>query len=1449
MRHVIKILTEAIIVFTLLLALQISIYAQRSINDESAFDSIKEHVLSPMQRDYNDKRLQLSNARYSHYSNEINDTVTDIEGNHYPTVIIGNQEWMAKNLRTTHYADGTPIPGVSDNFAWDTLDKNDKAYCWYYNDSTSNAVAYGALYTWSAAMNGAASSNDNPSGVQGVCPDGWHLPGDDEWAELVNYVSNDGHSGSEAIALKSTSGWHDDGNGTDDYGFNALPGGRRYNEGDFSDFGCDNTWWSATEDSLTTAFGRVMYYSYNTVGQYKGSKDCGFSVRCLRDGGPEPDQIYGVYEQDSLALVALYNATNGYQWDNNTNWLAGNVSDWYGITVVNNRVIAIELVHNNLNGNLPPELSKLTKLEVLYLPGNCLIGNIPHEIGNLSCLIEFNLSMNQLVGIIPPQIGKLTHLQKLNLYGNRLTGRIPEEIGDLINLEELVLVRNELTDSLPSGLGNLVELRKIYLADNCITGHIPPNIGNLKSLEVFDVYDNHLSGSIPPEIGNLNLLKKLNLSKNRLTGGIPAEIGNLTNLQCLNISDNRLNGRIPSKLGEMSNLKELNLKNNQFSGLPDLSSLTSLFRCYVEKNHLDFKDLTAANISAKVYKYSPQAYIVPDSSEENDEITLMYTGGGIHNSYQWYNGDIELSGETDSILVVNNTEEGAYYCKATNKSFPGLTLQNIPVKIGNPGIKNGIITAEYKALEDFYNATDGDSWDNSGLWLSDTIAAVWPGLRVEGVHVTGFERNDLNGRVDNAISLLNPLDKLISLSLSWQSSTGKIPSEIGDFNHLERLYLNGKISDSLPPEIGKLGNLEELILRGNLQGSIPVETGSLSNLKWLDLSGNQLADSLPAELGNLNQLERLHLANNQFVGNIPVEFGNLTNLKHLTIGWNKLSGNLPSELGNMTNLEWLHLSGNKITGGLPPEIRNIKNLRGIYLDDNELTKLPELESFNNLNYLGVRDNHLTFEDIEPNIDVNMNWSYSPQKKVDSIRNYLINTGENFPLGVSVGGYFNTYQWYKDSTLIDGATDDSLMINNFNREDEGVYTCNIENSAVPELKLVSHPITLSSSGFYTVTFHITADGDPVEGAEINIHHQTLITGADGKDSLRLSNGSYSYTISAPGFNEFADSIKVTNEDVHRNVALQAIKYPLTYYVYYGCSYPIANAEIIVGEDTLSTNEQGFATLYLSNGTYSYHVHSKEYGNVVRKTRILNRANTVNVAFEIDYRVTFKVTDGSEPIEGAVVELEGDTLITDAEGEADIELGNGEYAYEVTAPDFKPIQGRITVSYGVVKEAVILRELNYLVTFTVTDGSNPLEGATINIDDSTFTTDANGNATVKLVNGSYDYTVTADGYEDVADSLKVSGAEVDEEVILIATNVDQVEPYAIKVYPNPVFTMVVIETSRADRVEMVNIEGKVVIEKEVKDAVTRLNISQINAGIYILHLYMDSGKRHTERLLVH
>jgi uncharacterized protein (TIGR02145 family) len=222
-------------------------------------------------------------------------TVTDIDGNVYQTVTIGSQEWMAENLKVTHYRNGDPIPNVTDNGTWSDLTTG--AYCDYNND-VNNVATYGRLYNWYAA-------DDS----RNIAPEGWHVPTDEEWKQLEMYLGMS-QAQADATGLRGTdeggklkeagtTHWLSPNTGaTNENGFTALPGGYRYVPGTFYSMGNDAVFWSSTEGSSSTAWYRMLDYSFSGVYRDHFDKQYGYSVRCVRDEetgtiviDPSPDAL------------------------------------------------------------------------------------------------------------------------------------------------------------------------------------------------------------------------------------------------------------------------------------------------------------------------------------------------------------------------------------------------------------------------------------------------------------------------------------------------------------------------------------------------------------------------------------------------------------------------------------------------------------------------------------------------------------------------------------------------------------------------------------------------------------------------------------------------------------------------------------------------------------------------------------------------------------------------------------------------------------------------------------------------------------------------------------------------------------------------------------------------------------------------------------------------------
>ena len=190
---------------------------------------------------------------------------TDFDNNKYATVQIGTQIWMAENLKTTHYKNGTTITNVTDNAAWAALATG--AYCNYNNDANS-ASTYGRLYNWYAVNTG------------NLCPTGWHAPSDAEWVTLTTYLGGASIAGGK---LKATTLWNSPNTGaTNSSGFTALPGGVRSYEGMYYGMGYAGFFWCSTEDN-SLAFFRGMNNNNSDVGASLSNKAYGYYVRCVKD--------------------------------------------------------------------------------------------------------------------------------------------------------------------------------------------------------------------------------------------------------------------------------------------------------------------------------------------------------------------------------------------------------------------------------------------------------------------------------------------------------------------------------------------------------------------------------------------------------------------------------------------------------------------------------------------------------------------------------------------------------------------------------------------------------------------------------------------------------------------------------------------------------------------------------------------------------------------------------------------------------------------------------------------------------------------------------------------------------------------------------------------------------------------------------------------------------------
>jgi uncharacterized protein (TIGR02145 family) len=197
--------------------------------------------------------------------------VKDYDGNVYHIVKIGDQIWMLENLKVTHYRNGEAIPHVTENIAWENLTSG--AWCNFNNDEADGDTA-GRLYNWYAV-------NDSRQ----IAPKGWHVPGDDEWQTLIDFLGGIGAAGGK---MKETGQKHwsfTNVGATNESGFTATSAGYRYYMGVYAEkVSCDcANWWSSTESVPTGAWIWEVYSGSTELIRWSGLKECGFSIRCIKD--------------------------------------------------------------------------------------------------------------------------------------------------------------------------------------------------------------------------------------------------------------------------------------------------------------------------------------------------------------------------------------------------------------------------------------------------------------------------------------------------------------------------------------------------------------------------------------------------------------------------------------------------------------------------------------------------------------------------------------------------------------------------------------------------------------------------------------------------------------------------------------------------------------------------------------------------------------------------------------------------------------------------------------------------------------------------------------------------------------------------------------------------------------------------------------------------------------
>ena len=555
---------------------------------------------------------------------------------------------------------------------------------------------------------------------------------------------------------------------------------------------------------------------------------------------------------DSLALVAIYNASKGAEWTKN-NWdLTKPINEWSGVTLTKDRVTALKL---STSGVIPAEWT------------------LPEAVGDLTELTDLRINSNKLTGEIPDVVYDLTKLEKLYFQNDNLTGALSPKLAQLTELTELYVDRNaNMTGSIPKEIGTLKKLARINISQTDIGGEIPAELGQCDALLQFMAFKTKLSGELP-DIWDMPVLQTVMLHTNPgITGNLPASLSKLKPLASgtapsIQIYGCNLTGTIPDCFAELpEGTKQVQVQDNKMSGVISLTV----------QAHPNFAS----------WKYTPQ--------QEGYGLTLEQV------NYRQL--------DSLALVAIYDASKGAEWTKNNwdlakpMNEWSGVTLANGRVTALKLTV-SGVIPSEWTLPDAVGDLTElTDLRINSNKLTGEIPDAVYGLTKLEKLY---FQNDNLTGALSPKLAQLTELTELYVDRNA--NMTGSIPKEIGNLKKLARINISQSgIGGEIPAELGQCtALLQFMAFKAKLSGTLP-DIWDMPVLQTVMLYGNPgLTGDLPASLGKLKPIVNgstttapsLQLHECNFTGNIPESFAGLhEKTKQVFLDKNKMSGVVPASV-------------------------------------------------------------------------------------------------------------------------------------------------------------------------------------------------------------------------------------------------------------------------------------------------------------------------------------------------------------------------------------------------------------------------------------------------------------------------------------------------------------------------------------------------------------------------